>query len=293
MAIISKSADMIAKILRSVNSKKILSEMMLHPKRNTKYKTPPKRLTKKYNTQISSIQDHACYSFNTDNTASKHILYFHGGAYTLEAKKLHWRIIENLLINTECKVTMVDYPLAPEADCSQTIEMSLEAYKHFCEDSRQEIILMGDSAGGGLALSLAQRIKNGSELPMSKKLILFSPWIDVSMSDPISNELAEKDVILGVDTLKIIGEMYAGNLNTQHPYCSPLYGDLKNLCPIDLFIGTSDILFAQAERLKEKAMNEDVGFNYHVYKDMLHDWIGYPIPEAKEAMAVIYDLIEN
>ena len=264
--------------------------MMLHPKRDTRYKTPPKKLIKKYDMKITLIHDRPCYTF-AGNNASKHILYFHGGAYALEAKKLHWRIIENLLTNVACTVTMVDYPLVPEADCAETTEISLDIYKYFNEDSSQNIILMGDSAGGGLALALAQRIRDESDLPMPKKLILFSPWTDVSMSDHISKDLAEKDVILEVDTLVTIGNIYAGDLDAKHPYCSPLYGDMKNLCPIELFIGTSDILFAQAEHLKAKTMAEGVELRYHVYKDMLHDWIGYPIPEAKEAMNEIYKSI--
>ena len=211
----------------------------------------------------------------------------------MEAKRMHWRIIESLFNHVACTVTMVDYPLAPEADCTETTEISLDVYKYFCKDLNQEMILMGDSAGGGLALALAQKIRDESGLPMPKKLILFSPWTDVSMSDHISKDLAEKDVILEVDTLVAIGKIYAGDLDAKHPYCSPLYGDMKNLCPIALFIGTSDILSVQAEHLKEKAMDAGVEFKYHVYKDMLHDWIGYPIPEAEEAMNEIYESIEN
>lgn len=267
--------------------------MMLHPKRDTRYKTPPKKLIKKYDMEITCIHDRPCYTIAGDIDTSIHVLYFHGGAYTLEAQRLHWRIVENLLKNTECIVTMLDYPLAPESYCTQTTEMALDAYKHLCKDTSQEIILMGDSAGGGLAFALAQRIRDGSELAIPKKLILFSPWIDVSMSDDISEELAEKDVILDFETLKTIGEIYAGDLDTKHSYCSPLYGEMKNLCPIELFIGTSDILLAQAEHLKEKMMDADVEFKYHVYKDMLHDWIGYPIPEAKEAMIEICKSISN
>ena len=65
------------------------------------------------------------------------------------------------------------------------------------------------------------------------------------------------------------------------------------MCPIELFIGTSDILFAQAEHLKAKMIAEGVELRYHIYKDMLHDWIGYPIPEAEEAMNEIYKSVEN
>jgi acetyl esterase/lipase len=206
---------------------------------------------------------------------------------------LHWRIINNILKRVDCKISFVEYPLTPEHTCIDAIHVATDIYQELYDPGKEEIILMGDSAGGGLALSLAQNINIKSIMPKPSKIILLSPWLDVSMGSKIPKELAEKDLILDKDTLKVVGKKYAGKLNTDNYLCSPLYGDLTDIGEISIFTSTSDILNIEARKLKEKVLKSGGSIDYHEYKDMQHVWIGFPIPEARDAMDKIYRFINK
>jgi len=290
---ISKQARLIAKIMSIIGLKHIISKMMLNPKRNNKSQLPPKSILRKYNTKSFSINNRNCFSFRSIENPEKHIFYFHGGAYTLQANMMHWRIIEHILKKIQCKITFVDYPLVPECTCIDALNMVMNAYLDLCNSGQQEIVLMGDSAGGGLALSLAQKIKANNIKPKPSKIILLSPWLDVSMENEISEDQAARDLILNKSTLKIIGKKYAGELNTKSYLCSPLYGNTVDIGEIALFTGTSEILNAEAKKLKKKVLKSNSDLVYHEYKDMQHVWVGFPIPEAKDAMEEVYAFIKK
>ena len=122
-----------------------------------------------------------CFSVYSTKNADKHIMYFHGGAYSLQASKIHWKLIDSIIKQTKAKVTFFDYALVPESDCVNTLETVKKAYKHILKEAGQEIILMGDSAGGGIALALSIAINKDNITPIPSKILLLSAWLDVSM----------------------------------------------------------------------------------------------------------------
>ena len=93
--------------------------------------------------------------------------------------------------------------------------------------------------------------------------------------------------------MHIIGKKYAGELDTKHYLCSPLYGDLTNIGEIAIFTGTSDILNFQANILKDKIITNKDNLSYYEYKGMQHVWMGFPIPEATDAMEKVIDIISR
>ncbi len=290
---ISKKAKLLEKAIGNIGIKNIVSKMMLNPNRFNKYEEPPKNFLRKYNTQSFKINDRNCFSINSTENPSKHILYFHGGAYTMQANKMHWQIIDYILKEIQCTITFVDYPLVPEYTCIDTINMVINVYSYLCNSDNQEIILMGDSAGGGLALALAQYVNSNNLMPKPSKIVLFSPWLDVSMENDITEDQATKDLILDKDTLKIIGNRYAGDLSNKDYLCSPLYGNVAHIGEIALFTGTSEILNTQAKILKDKVLIENGSLSYHEYENMQHVWVGFPIPEAKDAMEKVCAFIKK
>jgi acetyl esterase/lipase len=281
---ISKKAKVFETGLRIIGVRKIISRMMRSPKRSYRNELPPKSFFKEHTVEICLILNRKCIMLKHTVNPKKHIFYFHGGAYTMQAQKPHWHIIDRLLRETQCMIIFINYPLAPEFTCVDTINMVSKAYSYFCKTSEQEIILMGDSAGGGLALALAQLIKQNDDLPKPDKLVLFSPWLDVSMEIPLSKELEESDLILDKKVLKIVGEKYAGDLDTKNPLCSPLYGDLIDIKEVALFTGTNEILHVQAKRLRDMLVNNNKKVSYYEYEKMQHVWVMFPIPEAKDAL---------
>ena len=281
---ISRQAKVVEKAISSIGLRKITSTMFLNPKRKNRYCQPPKSYYKKYDIKSFISQKRECISLKSTSNPSKHIIYFHGGAYTLQANIVHWKIVNSILSAVPCKLTFINYPLVPEYTCIDCIKIVNAIYKNLIEKNDKEIVLMGDSAGGGLAIALAQNIADENTNPKPKKIVLLSPWLDVSMEDDISKERQDKDLMLDKQTLKIVGQRYAGKLNTKNYLCSPLYGDIDNIGNIALFTGTNDVLNIQAKKLKEKASKCNSTLSYYEYADMQHVWMGLPMPEASDAI---------
>lgn len=281
---ISKEAKYVETIFRCLGMRKVFSKMILKPKRKPHLKKPPKRVFKKYRLESSEISGQNCYSLKRTENTKKHIIYFHGGAYALQAQRIHWKIIEHLLDKTNYEITLVNYPLVPEYTCSETIAIAGEVYSSLRKIKDKETILIGDSSGGGLALALAQYIKAKGLQPKPEKIVLFSPWLDVSMANDFSKEQEEKDLLLSKETLIAAGKRYAGECDMKDYRCSPLYGDITQLGEIALFVGTSEILHNQAMELRDKFQSYGQSISFFEYEQMQHVWVGFPIPEAKKAL---------
>ena len=160
---ISRRAKYLETGLRLIGMRRITSKMMRSPKYSYRNELPPKSFYKKYTVESCVIENRKCITLKHTLNPKKHIFYFHGGAYTIQAKKAHWHIVDRLLRETQCMITFINYPLAPQCTCVDTIDMVSKAYKYFCKAGEQEIVLMGDSAGGGLALALAQLTKQNDD----------------------------------------------------------------------------------------------------------------------------------
>ena len=270
--------------LKAIGMRNIVAKTMLNPKRRNRNEEPPKSYYKKYTSETRVIQGCKCVTLSKTENSQKQVLYFHGGAYTMQALKSHWRIVDALLQKTGCPVTFINYPLSPEHTCMDTISMAIEAYSSYCGTGEAEIILAGDSAGGGLALSLAQQIKRTGIMSKPAKLVLFSPWLDLSMRGLIPEELEQRDLVLDKDVLKTVGQRYSGDLKPTDPACSPLYGAFTGIGEIALFTGTCDILSVQAKQLRDMLKSGDRDISYFEYENMQHAWIAFRVPEAEDAL---------
>jgi monoterpene epsilon-lactone hydrolase len=145
------------------------------------------------------------------------------------------------------------------------------------------VIVMGDSAGGGMALSLAQQLRDAAR-PLPTRLILISPGLDMTFSDPRQPVIAVQDKMLDIPGLLVAGRWYAGGLSSADPKISPLFGSLASLPPIAVFTGTHDLLNPDARRLQAKAAQDGALLSFHEYEGMFHVWPLAPIPEARQAI---------
>lgn len=290
---ISKSARTIESVFSLIGTRSAVSKMICNPKRNNRYAKPPKSFFRKFIIQCDTICGRKCYSLKISASPKKHIFYFHGGAYTMQAQRMHWRIIGILLAKTNCQITNVNYPLAPECTCVDTLAMVIEAYALLSNNSERETILMGDSAGGGLALALAQQIKTQGLQPKPEKIVLLSPWLDISMDNNLTKDQEERDLVLAKEALLTVGKSYAGNYDARDCRCSPLYGEITDIGDIALFSGTSEILNVQARQLRDELTKQGQRISYFEYEQMQHVWIGLPIPEAKKALDQVISFIQK
>ncbi len=253
--------------------------------RNSYNKVPaaiPKSIAKNFDVKVEEFSGRKVWSISPKSQESKTIILFlHGGAYYANITKMHWGLIEQLLVNTSVTVIVPDYPLAPELTCIDTYQFLDEVYASLiATHPTKRIVFMGDSAGGGLALGFAMQIRNEG-LKQPEQITLFSPWLDVSMDNPEIAKYDKHDKILSLDGLKSAGKKYAGNFVVTDYRVSPLYGDFKNLGKISIFIGTNDMLVADVRKCKQILEDNHIDFNYFEYPKMFHDWV--LIPGLKEA----------
>ncbi len=155
-----------------------------------------------------------------------------------------------------------------------------------------DLILMGDSAGGGFALALAQKIRN-EHLAQPGQIILLSPWLDITLTNPSIRDIDGIDPFLGIETLQQVGKIYAGDVNPDHYLLSPINGSLEKLGKISVFIGSKDILMADTRKLLSLAKSKGIEINHFEYKDMIHDWMFLNFPESKRAKKQIAELIQH
>ena len=216
------------------------------------------------------------------------VLYIHGGAYVNNFASPHWSAMAEWAEMTGCGMVTPNYPLLFRYTAKDAHPLMLQLYRQLQERfSAKRIIVMGDSAGGGFSLALAQEIKADS-LDLPSRLILISPWVDVLGGD---DALQEYDTFLNNEVLRHIGADWAGEFDPQDPIVSPLYGDMHALPPTDLFTGTWEVFYTDIVKTYDKMKAAGVDASLHVKEKMGHVYPLWPCPEGKDARQEIAKMI--
>ncbi len=152
---------------------------------------------------------------------------------------------------------------------------------------------MGDSAGGGLALAFAQKLIKEKHKKLPAKIVLLSPWLDLTMSNPAIKKLENSDHILTIKMLKHAGMKYSNGDKQDQYLLSPINGELTNLPKTIVFYGTEELFYADCIRLKSMTDSSSQNFIFREYHKMQHDWAIFPIPESKQLVNEICDFIDD
>jgi len=258
------------------------------------YTEPSKRLRRKHQISKREINGHLVWTIAPKaNAGDKHVIYLHGGVYVNSFAAQHWTLMSKLVQALSCTVIAPNYPHAPEHYVHDVFALLLPLYRELAARvGSSNIVVMGDSSGGGISLALAQRLRDEG-LDQPGHVILLSPWLDATLSNPEIAEVDKIDPFLGVEGMKYGGEVYARDVDPRSYLVSPLYGSLKDLAPISLFIGTRDILYPDCRKLRDKAATEGARLNYRQYDGMVHNWMLGPMPEAKQAIKEIQEIIQG
>lgn len=217
-----------------------------------------------------------------DKNAKNTILYIHGGAYVLEINYQHFLYCFLLSRKLDAYVLAPVYPLAPNHKANETYGIVTELYEMLI--SRDNLTLMGDSAGGGFVHSFCQYLKTVN-LPQPERIITFSPWVDISMSSPPYD--SENDPVLGEVGLKEIGKSWAGEFNSQDWMVSPLFGDNSGMADTLIFAGENEIFYKDIKKYVENLKRDNVNVKLVTGFDLFHIYPLFPIPEAKKAFKEI------
>ena len=225
---------------------------------------------------------------------SRVVVFFHGGSYTYEVTFYHWRLIQFLARSVPARVELPIYALAPRATATTTVPNMTDLLQRVIKDAGAEnVTVMGDSAGGGMSLAVAQQLLDrGAAQP--GRIVLISPWLDISVSDPRQRDIEPRGHMLGIEGLAESGRMYAGDLDLRDPRVSPLFGGLEGLAPIELFTGTDDLLNVDAHRLVDRCREVGQLVHLHEVAGMQHVYPLLPfVPEAKSAREHIARLVRG
>jgi acetyl esterase/lipase len=239
------------------------------------------------NQKISNMQ---YYVFNRNN-CKKTIFYFHGGAYISRPNIFHYRFLERVLREKDVCVVFPIYPRLPDSNYEICYKKLKKLYCDFIEKNEvEEVIFMGDSAGGGLALGIAQQVKKDSKYynEGKQKIIMLCPWLDVSTDNKGIVKIRDNDYQLHQVWLQKLGKLWAID-NTKKSPASPLFGDV-DCGEITLFTGTREILYPDCLLLKHKVESCGGKINFYSYKNMSHCFMLMPTPEAENA---IKDIIKH
>ena len=223
-----------------------------------------------------------------DNTKPV-VLYLHGGAYVHNFTPQHWKAMAEWAKTTGCGIVAPNYPLLPLHTAAEAHPLIMQLYRELLKGiPASRILIMGDSAGGGFTLALAQQLRNDS-IDLPRHLVLISPWVDVMGGDP---SLQERDNWLTIDVLQKYGTAWAGQIDVADPMISPLNGDMEGLPPTDLFTGTWEVFYTDVCKTYEKMKSAGVDARLHVAEKMGHVYPLWPSPEGRKARREIAEIIK-
>ena len=244
--------------------------------KNTSQNEPPRSIFKSMDFNGTEV-----FTFGDEN-AENTILYIHGGAFVGEINYQHLLYCFLLSRKLNAHVLAPVDPLAPSSKAMQTFDVIAELYKTLVV--KNNLIVMGDSAGGGFVYSFCQYLKT-VDMPQPDKTITFSPWVDISMSNPPYD--SENDPILGEIGLKEIGKSWAGDLDTKDYRVSPLFGDNADLPDTLIFVGENEIFCKDIEKYVETLKKDGVNVKLVIGSGLFHIYPLFPIPEARSAFKEI------
>lgn len=205
--------------------------------------------------------------------SDKVLFYVHGGALLVGDTFGYRGLSGNLAHAAGIHMFSIDYRLAPESTFPAAHDDVLAAYKGLINEgfAAENIVVAGDSAGGGLALSLLLDIKeNGLSQPGAA--VVLSPWADLTHSGETMITKKEIDNSLTQEGLQSGADQYLNGHSASDPRVSPLFGDFSGFPPLLIEVGADEILLDDSVRVAEKASAADVDVTLHVWPDMPHDW---------------------
>jgi len=216
-------------------------------------------------------------------------LHFHGGGYRMGHPRAWAAFGSRLAKLCQARVVLPDYRLAPEFPFPAALHDAAAVYAALVKDSVGKVIASGDSAGGGLATSLVVACATlGLSRPPA--LILISPWLDLTVEAETYTSRAASDKLFSREAANEGSTQYLQGLSPQDPLASPLFADLTDFPPVQIFAGGDEVLLGDSLSFVSRLAQAGGTVEAHFVGGMQHDWP--PIfPELKESEAAIAAMV--
>lgn len=208
-------------------------------------------------------------------------LYLHGGGYTEGSPASHRELVSRLVRHAGAPALSVDYRLAPQHPYPAALDDAIGAWTWLSGRlGPDRVAIVGDSAGGGLALALAMWLRDHGR-PGPAMVAALCPWTDLSLADAEGAQ----DPLIDVSALRERGRSYLGAADPRTPYASPLHGRMEGLPPLFLHAGDCDVLKDDAARFAARAAAAGAAVEFEAWPGMTHVWhaLGDAVPEARDA----------
>ena len=231
------------------------------------------------------------------NDSSLTVLYLHGGGFIACSPKTHRPLVGSLMTRLNARAFVPQYRLAPEHPFPAAADDAIAAYRFLVEDvgvNPSQIVIAGDSAGGGLALSTAQSLSKYN-LPQPAAIIVYSPWTDLASTGASLEENSEKCSMFAAITIRRAAAFYLGATPSTDPRASPLYGNFEGLAPLLIHASEDEVLRDDSARVAERAKVAGVEVNYRLWKGVPHCWQFFAgaMPEAVESLAITTEFVRK
>lgn len=233
-----------------------------------------------------------------ENPSQDHvILQLHGGGYMGAVRNAYY-VFAGLYneVSHGCNVLTPDYRVAPEHPYPAALEDAVASYQWLLDKGYygEQIIVAGDSAGGGLAMALCMYLKD-HHMPMPGGVVAMSPWTDLTASGESYETNYERDPLFGntKDSLIYVND-YAGDHDKMDCYISPLFGDFRGFPPMLIQVGALEMLLSDSVSVAAKAREQGIRVRLSIYEGMFHVFqMAYlNIPESKKAWAEVGKFID-
>jgi monoterpene epsilon-lactone hydrolase len=219
------------------------------------------------------------------------ILYLHGGSFRTGSIKSHRFIVAPIVKEANTRALMINYRLAPEYPFPAGVQDCHKAYRWLLNHGYQahQIVIMGDSAGGGLTISTLLAARDAGD-PLPAGAVGMSPALDAMLDGESITTRQHRDFVLHADHLRKILPVYWGTADRKDPLLSPVYADLHGLPPILIHVGSDEILLSDATTFAERAAAADVNVTLKIWPEMWHVFqlfYAAGMPEARQAVCEI------
>jgi acetyl esterase/lipase len=241
---------------------------------------PPRKLAKRCRAAVTgSVKVVWIDEANAKNGV---LVYLHGGAFYFGPVKEHWDYIAAISKKTQMAALMVDYRMAPLYPHPQGLGDILEVVEKSALPPNW--FFLGDSSGATMAVSATLKLKDDGR-PQPKKIILMSPWMDLTMENPEVKANEHNDPMMTFKRLSTAAREHVGAADAADPLVSPMFADLSGLPPLLIQMGTADLLLSDCRKFYAKCREFSVDAAYEEYPDAFHDFMMLVfLPEAKKAL---------